>query len=110
MHEKEDNILYIDGTIQRFEFVIEMYWKVFKRLLEDEGINASTPRESIKKAYGANWIDNETAWLQMLKDRNDTLHIYNEDKAKQIYNNIKENFSELVNTYEFLISKYGKDL
>jgi len=37
----------IDGTIQRFEFVIELYWKTLKRLLALEGINTYTPRESL---------------------------------------------------------------
>ncbi len=29
-----DNPLAIDGTIQRFEFALELFWKTLKRLLE----------------------------------------------------------------------------
>jgi nucleotidyltransferase substrate binding protein (TIGR01987 family) len=43
LDEPQSNSLIIDGTIQRFEFVIELYWKAFKRLLEREGVQANTP-------------------------------------------------------------------
>ena len=67
------------------------------------GILTNTPKEALKKAYAANWLHNETAWLQMLKDRNETSHVYNEEKAKEIYQHIKEYFPELKKTYEFLL-------
>ncbi|WP_268811322.1 HI0074 family nucleotidyltransferase substrate-binding subunit [Virgibacillus dakarensis] len=47
----EMNSLYIDGTIQRFEFSLELYWKTLKRLLAEEGIETKTPREALKQAY-----------------------------------------------------------
>ena len=34
--KEEENTLVVDATIQRFEFVIELYWKTLKRLLELE--------------------------------------------------------------------------
>lgn len=45
--------LVFEGTIQRFEFVIEIFWKALKRALEYEGILVKTPRESLKQAYAA---------------------------------------------------------
>jgi nucleotidyltransferase substrate binding protein (TIGR01987 family) len=38
LREPETNKLAIDGTIQRFEFVIDLFWKTLKRLLAEEGI------------------------------------------------------------------------
>lgn len=80
LQEPEGNSLVVDGTIQRFEFAIELYWKTFKRLLALEGIQSNTPRESVQRAFQAEWIADETAWLGMLRDRNDS-HIYDEATA-----------------------------
>jgi nucleotidyltransferase substrate binding protein (TIGR01987 family) len=106
LHEPKNNTLIIDATIQRFEFVIELYWKTLKRLLDSQGIHATTPKEVLKKAYAAEWLKNETAWLQMLDDRNETSHVYDEEKAQEIYQHIHDNFPELENTFSFLKEKF----
>ena len=49
----EQNSLLIDGTIQRFEFCIELFWKMLRRALLESGIESGTPREAIQKAYQA---------------------------------------------------------
>ena len=90
LNAPEQNDLIIDATIQRFEFVIELFWKTLKRLLEDQGIHATTPREVLKNAYAAEWLKNETVWLQMLNDRNETSHVYDEEAALRIYRHIKQ--------------------
>lgn len=105
LEETKENSLIIDGTIQRFEFVFEMFWKTFKRLLILEGIQTSTPRESLKKAYEARWLQDEMTWLQMLKNRNDTSHVYIEELALQIYKDIHAHFPEMERTYSFLLKK-----
>jgi nucleotidyltransferase substrate binding protein (TIGR01987 family) len=97
--EPASNSLVIDGTIQRFEFVIELFWKAFKRILDREGIQVSTPRESIKQAYQVGWIEDEDAWLEMLRDRNETSHVYDEATAQRIYESIKRNFVALERVY-----------
>lgn len=47
----QESVLAVDGTIQRFEFAIELYWKTLKRLLAQEGIVTNTPRETLQRAY-----------------------------------------------------------
>ncbi|WP_027415195.1 HI0074 family nucleotidyltransferase substrate-binding subunit [Aneurinibacillus terranovensis] len=106
LKEKEENSLMIDGTIQRFEFVIELFWKSLKRLLEEEGIHTNTPRESLKQAYQAGWLHDENIWLQMLRDHNETSHVYDEEAARRIYDNIKQYYPHMVNTYELLKRNY----
>ena len=61
----------------------------------------------MKKAYEVRWIENETVWLQMLRDRNETSHVYNEDMAKQIYDRIRENYPEMEQTYLFLFQRFS---
>ena len=102
LHEPEGSSLVVDGTIQRFEFVIELYWKTLKRMLAAEGIETSTPREALQEAFQAHWLADETAWLEMLRDRNLTSHVYDEAISIQIVARIRQNFPELERTYKFL--------
>lgn len=99
--------LVVEGTIQRFEFVIEIFWKALKRALEYEGIVVKTPRESLKQAFAAGWLSDETAWLDMLDTRNTTSHLYlHEDLVEEAYDDIVKNFPELERTYQFLRDRY----
>ncbi len=93
--EPTANSLAIDGTIQRFEFTIELFWKALKRLLAYEGIETSTPRETLQQAYQVGWLTDETAWLDMLRDRNQTSHAYDKALAREIYERVRLNFPEL---------------
>lgn len=109
LNENQENSLIVDGTIQRFEFTIEIYWKMLKRLLLREGIEAKTPRETLKEAYQVGWLQNEQAWLQMLKDRNETSHAYDEEMARRILKNIVSYFPEMKTTFLNLERKYMKE-
>lgn len=109
LKEDSENSLIVDGTIQRFEFTIEIYWKMLKRLLLSEGIEAKTPRETLKEAYQVGWLQNEQAWLQMLKDRNETSHAYDEKMARNILDNIVSYFPEMRTTFYNLERKYMKE-
>ena len=59
-------------------------------MLLDEGIETATPREAIKAAFKARWINDEPLWLAMLKDRNATSYIYDEATARKIYARIRD--------------------
>lgn len=100
--EPEGNPLAVDGTIQRFEFAIELSWKALRRLLLREGVATTTPREALQEAYRAGWLTDETAWLQMLRDRNETSHTYDEQTARRIYANVRRAFPEMERTYRSL--------
>ena len=105
--QEERTEFMIDATIQRFEFSIESFWKTLKRQLAYEGIEATTPRETMKHAYKSGWIRKETLWIDMLDDRNRTSHIYSEEMANEIYDHIKEYQAELTHTYQFLADRYS---
>lgn len=95
--KKENNSILCDATIQRFEFVIELAWKLMKEYLESENlVGFNTPKMVVKEIYKIGLINNGETWLDMLNDRNLTSHTYDEETAKQIYHNItKEYISEL---------------
>ena len=96
------NPLAVDGTIQRFEFTIELFWKSLKRLLLLEKIETSSPKDVMKKAYAMGWFKDVDRWLEMLDDRNAASHVYRESQAREIYDHVRVNYSELRRTYETL--------
>ena len=84
----EDMPLAIDGTIQRFEFTFELFWKAVRRLLARQGIEANSPKAVLQQAYRLGWLNDEERWLDLLKDRNLTSHTYQEPLALEIYHRI----------------------
>jgi nucleotidyltransferase substrate binding protein (TIGR01987 family) len=82
--------LVVEGTIQRFEMVVELTWKTLKRALEYEGLHPKTPRESLKEAFRLGWLHDEGVWLDILDQRNTTSHAYlSEELAENNYEDIK---------------------
>ena len=98
--------LYIDGTIQRFEFTLELFWKTLKRLLAVEGIETDTPKATLKEAFQIGWLHDESAWLQMLQDRNLTSHVYDETIANRIFQDIKKYFPEMQQVFKELKQRF----
>lgn len=96
----------IDATIQRFEFSIELFWKLLKGILESQGVTVQYPKEVLKQAFKGHLIDHENLWMEMLKDRNLTSHTYEEKLADKIYMHIKNYMPLLKSTYTDLYEKY----
>jgi nucleotidyltransferase substrate binding protein (TIGR01987 family) len=105
-----DAPLVAEGTVQRFEFVIELFWKTLKRALEIEGKPTKTPREALTEAYAAGWMKDDTAWLDMLQCRNETSHLYLDPKlVDQMYERIRGHVPEMRRMLTFLEARYGKE-
>lgn len=98
--DSEENTLFVDGTIQRFEFCIELFWKTLRRALFENGIESGTPREALQKAYQAKWLDDEQMWIQMLRDRNQTSHVYQEEIANEIFERIPGYYENMTKALE----------
>ena len=99
--------LVIEGTIQRFETTIEIFWNVLKRALEFEGIDVRTPRESLKAAFRIGWLTDEQVWLDMLESRNTTSHQYMDDELiDQNYEDIRKNVPVLRTVFDLLRARY----
>ncbi|AEY02311.1 nucleotidyltransferase substrate binding protein [Oceanimonas sp. GK1] len=98
--------LVVDASIQRFEFCIELTWKTLKKALAMEGIAANTPRECLQQAYAAHWLQNETEWLSMLKDRNLTSHTYKEEVALDIYQRLPAHLSAMQALHQLLGQRF----
>ncbi|WP_299490637.1 nucleotidyltransferase substrate binding protein [uncultured Shewanella sp.] len=84
------------GMIQFFEMSFELAWKVLKDYQELEGFIIKSPRDAIKQAFQYQLIEEGGLWLEALKDRNLTVHTYQEQTAKEIEEKIKQQYYPLL--------------
>lgn len=98
-----------DSLIQRFEFTYELTHKTLKEFMKYLGVTLenSFPRTIFKKAYVNNLISDDKVWINLLEDRNSTLHIYNENMSNEIADRIVNKYvdaiGELVENLEKLL-------
>ena len=77
-----------DASIQRFEYSFETTWKAAQRHLRDaEGLDPGSPASVIRAAHAVGLLDETAArlGLEVVRDRNLTVHTYNERLADEIY-------------------------
>ncbi|WP_134700998.1 HI0074 family nucleotidyltransferase substrate-binding subunit [Ammoniphilus sp. YIM 78166] len=87
----QPNSIERDASIQRFEFTFEAVWKAAKQWLYDvEGLDVGSPKSVIRTFREIGLFDEETTvlGLQMVNDRNLTVHTYNEALANEIYSKL----------------------
>ena len=92
--KSQQDALYRDGLIQRFEFTVELAWKSIKEYLEDQGstIPFSSPRTILKEAFAAGMIVDAKGWNDVLTARNITSHVYDEKTAIGVADQICNEF------------------
>lgn len=99
LKETESSIVR-DSAIQRFEFTLDSAWKTTKTYLEEKfGLVCASPKECFREAYRQKLIEYDEYWLELVERRNETVHTYNEEKAKEIYRELPkalENFKKLL--------------
>ncbi len=76
-----------DGSIQRFEFCIELAWKVS---VKEMGTNSSSPKVALREMLQNGLIDNFDLWFDFITARNKTSHTYDQDLASEVYLVVKE--------------------
>lgn len=81
-----------DSCIQRFEFCVELSWKISIKLL---GLDTKAPNPAIRDMAQNHLIDNPQIWFDFLIARNKTSHTYNEDVAKEVYRATEQLVPEL---------------
>jgi nucleotidyltransferase substrate binding protein (TIGR01987 family) len=77
-----------DGAIQRFEYTFEAVWKACQRYLDVvEGLECASPKMYIRQLRDVALLDDKgaTMALEMVDDRNNTVHTYNEALAEKIF-------------------------
>lgn len=89
---EDPSIIERAGLIQFFEMSFELAWKVLKDYLEEEGFTIASPRQAVKQAFQAGIIKDGHVWLEALKDRNLTVHTYEEKIAEAVEKKIRHSY------------------
>lgn len=90
-----DNEIYRTGVIGQFNITFELAWKALQAVLKIHGVeNAQTgsPREILQLGYKMGFVSDSTVWISMLKKRNVSVHIYNEDEIDEMLLLIRDSF------------------
>ena len=80
-----------DAAIQRFEYTFETTWKAAQAYLADQGMTEiGSPKSVIRASFKMEMFNNETAQklMNMVDDRNLTVHTYKEEFAVKLYNRL----------------------
>lgn len=74
-----------DACIQRFEYCIELSWKVSMKRL---GSQVKFAKPAIREMARGDLIDSAETWLEFIEARNSSSHSYDEDTAKKVFGEI----------------------
>lgn len=74
-----------DAAIQRFEFTFELFWKTLQAYCRLQGVEANSPRASLREAFRLRLLDDDSQYMAMLQSRNLASHTYEEAMAEAIY-------------------------
>ena len=81
-----------DSAIQRFEFTFEIFWKLVKTALRQlEGIECNSPKSCMRELFRNKYVEEPELekLLEMVDDRNLTVHTYHEEIAEDLFNKLR---------------------
>ena len=79
--------IYRMGIIGQFHLTFELSWKALREVLILHGVSearTSSPREILKAGYKFHFLSDAELWLDMLKRRNEAIHIYDANIAEEL--------------------------
>ena len=97
--KEPENELYAMALVQAFEFNYELAWKTLKDYLLYQGQSVQLPRETLKTAYANALIQSGDLWIQMLEDRNNMAHRYDQQNMQAIVKRIQEIYQPLLKAF-----------
>ena len=91
----ETNDIYRTGIIGQFNLTFELAWKALQEMMRMHSVaeaDTGSPREILQLAYKVGFINDPEIWLLMLKKRDTSVHIYNEDEVDEMIVLIRDSF------------------
>jgi nucleotidyltransferase substrate binding protein (TIGR01987 family) len=105
--ERSFTELELQGVIQAFEVTQELSWKVMKDFLEEQGkTDLFGSKNAVKEAFNVGLITNGETWLEMIKSRNITSHIYDQSEILEILKIILNDYFERFTEFESKMKNY----
>ena len=91
----DNNDIYRTGVIGQFNLTFELAWKALQEILRLHGAeeaDTGSPREILQLGYKLGFVNDSAVWLHMLKKRNTSVHIYNEQEVDEMILLIRDSF------------------
>ena len=91
----DNNEIYRTGVVGQFNLTFELAWKALQEVLKMHGVkeaDTGSPREILQLGYKLGFVNDSAVWLLMLKKRNTSVHIYNEDEVDEMIMLIRDSF------------------
>ena len=91
----DNNDIYRTGVIGQFNLTFELAWKALQEILRlhgAEGADTGSPREILQLGYKLGFVNDSAVWRLMLKKRNTSVHIYNEQEVDEMILLIRDSF------------------
>ena len=91
----DENEIYRTGIIGQFNLTFELAWKALQEIMRMhsvKGADTGSPREILQLGYKIGFINDPEVWLLMLKKRNTSIHIYNEEEVDEMIMLIRDSF------------------
>lgn len=107
----DSNEIYRTGVIGQFNLTFELAWKALQAVLRlhgAEGADTGSPREILQLGYKFGFINDSSVWLLMLKKRNLSVHIYNEEDVEEMIVLIRDSFITAFVDLEKVLEKKGR--
>lgn len=110
MEMDELNELERNGMIQRFEFSIDLAWKVMKDYMEHKGfVFKPSPKDTFRYAQQSGLINYAQELIDALDIRNELSHDYSGDKFESAELQLREeSYPALGKLYRFFVSESGR--
>ncbi|HPD32865.1 MAG TPA: HI0074 family nucleotidyltransferase substrate-binding subunit [Candidatus Kapabacteria bacterium] len=80
------------ALIQAFEFTLELGWKTMRDYLLENGFEVRSPKDAIRQAFLAQYIDDGDIWMEAIDKRNESSHTYDD--------------VILLNTVDFIVNEF----
>ena len=95
-----------EGTVQRFEYTLELAWNTMKDLLQHEGrlLPSVTPRSVVKEAFAAGIVPEGQVWIDMIDHRNLLSHSYDALRFAEAVVAIRDRYLPAMNELVALLS------
>jgi nucleotidyltransferase substrate binding protein (TIGR01987 family) len=86
----ELNLREQQGLVKAFEYTFELGCNTLHDLLRSRGNTGVMlgSRDAIREAFSAGLVNDGPVWMEMVRDRNLTSHVYNRSTAEAITSNI----------------------
>jgi nucleotidyltransferase substrate binding protein (TIGR01987 family) len=91
----DSNDIYRMGVSVQFNLTFELAWKALQEVLRMHGVEGAetgSPREILQVGYKVGFVNDSSVWLLMLKKRNTSIHIYNEEEIDELIVFIRDSF------------------